>query len=320
MAWITEYITKKGRRYLVSERVNGVIKSRAAGPTKSVAIDIRNKWESDSARIHAGLMQESRTIEEAIAEYLNVCAKGNKKVSIIRNALRPLESAYGDLNVSEIMQKHIERIVTALLVEEGRKPAGINVTIRNVKTFLFFCKRQGYVEKNVVAGKDGVKELKAPSVARFLTRHELTVFLRGSSRKLRKALVILLYTGMRRGELLDLKPHDFDGDTVFIHKTKTGSARRIAVQEKVKRLLPSVIGEWKLHAFKSAFARTVKRWGLGRIRAHDFRHTFASAYLKSGGTLADLKEILGHKTMTALIIYAHFQPTYLDERMRKVRV
>jgi integrase len=49
----------------------------------------------------------------------------------------------------------------------------------------------------------------------------------------------------------------------------------------------------------------VKRAGLVDFHFHDLRHTFASQVLLNGGTLKDVQELLGHKTMTMTLRYNH---------------
>ncbi|MBW1699358.1 MAG: tyrosine-type recombinase/integrase [Deltaproteobacteria bacterium] len=41
------------------------------------------------------------------------------------------------------------------------------------------------------------------------------------------------------------------------------------------------------------------------FRFHDLRHTFASQVLLHRGDLKDIQELLGHKTMTMTLRYAH---------------
>jgi hypothetical protein len=45
-----------------------------------------------------------------------------------------------------------------------------------------------------------------------------------------------------------------------------------------------------------------------RMRFHDLRHTMASNFLSNGGTLQELKEILGHSSLQVTEMYAHFVP------------
>ena len=49
----------------------------------------------------------------------------------------------------------------------------------------------------------------------------------------------------------------------------------------------------------------MKRAGVVDFQFHDLRHTFASQLLLKGGTLKDIQELLGHKTMTMTLRYAH---------------
>ena len=54
-------------------------------------------------------------------------------------------------------------------------------------------------------------------------------------------------------------------------------------------------------AFKAALIRA----GIQDFRFHDLRHTAASHLVMRGASLKDVQEILGHKTMTMTLRYAH---------------
>jgi site-specific recombinase XerD len=54
-----------------------------------------------------------------------------------------------------------------------------------------------------------------------------------------------------------------------------------------------------------AFRKHQKRYGLTDITPHTLRHTFCTVYLRGGGSLARLKNMTGHSTLTALQGYVH---------------
>jgi integrase len=61
----------------------------------------------------------------------------------------------------------------------------------------------------------------------------------------------------------------------------------------------------RFDSVKNLFNPAVKRTGIVDFRFHDLRHTFASQLLMKGGTLKDVQELLGHKTMIMTLRYAH---------------
>jgi integrase len=61
----------------------------------------------------------------------------------------------------------------------------------------------------------------------------------------------------------------------------------------------------RIDGLKAGFIAAVKRAELADFTFHDLRHTFASQVLLRGGDLKDIQELLGHKTMTMTLRYAH---------------
>ena len=56
---------------------------------------------------------------------------------------------------------------------------------------------------------------------------------------------------------------------------------------------------------KKSFKTALKDAEIHDFRFHDLRHTFAIQVLMRGGALKDVQELLGHKTMTMTLRYAH---------------
>ena len=318
MAWIEEYQTEKGIRYRVGWRENGRIRRRKAGPLRKTAIDIRNEIEDQQAK---GFFHDQTLVNARLDEYLSVCQKTKKErtFEIAKSALNEFEDKFGAYPLSEITQSNLEQFKYSLI--NSRKINGVNIIIRNIKTFFKYCQSNGYLNENPALG---IKQFKPQKVARFLSRDEIAKLYKASSPKIRRAIFCLLYTGMRIGELLNLKQVDLTPEGLIIHETKTGRSRAIALSPRVRRIVQSVINlsftRYVLEeGFRYAVRKLNKTSNFGRLRLHDLRHTWASAYLKNGGTLADLQRNGGWASLSMLQVYVHFQKVYLDERMARVR-
>ena len=66
-----------------------------------------------------------------------------------------------------------------------------------------------------------------------------------------------------------------------------------------------------MDGLNNGFKAALKRAGIEDFRFHDLRHTFASHFVMRGGDLKALQEILGHKTLTMTMRYAHHCPESL---------
>lgn len=54
----------------------------------------------------------------------------------------------------------------------------------------------------------------------------------------------------------------------------------------------------------------MERRGIKDFHFHDLRHTFASHLVMAGVDITTIKELLGHKTLTMTLRYAHLAPSH----------
>jgi integrase len=153
---------------------------------------------------------------------------------------------------------------------------------------------------------------------RFLNEDEIKSLLDACPTYLRSIAECAIMTGMRRGEILSLKWDQVRNGFIYLEKTKTNEARQIPISDDLDRIFKGIRKDQHLtsmHVFtymgeraqeiKRSFKSALKRAGIQDFRFHDLRHTFASQVLLKGGSLKDIQELLGHKTMTMTLRYSH---------------
>ena len=149
-------------------------------------------------------------------------------------------------------------------------------------------------------------------------------------------------TGMRRGEILDLRWRqvDFLGGKLTARQrdSRTKKKRTIGMTSLVRKALLQIRGRVDTKTFKMTdrvFPYTSwevrKEWEatLSRCRGipdekkpevcfQVLRHTFASLAVQSGVTLEELMKILGHKNFKTVLRYAKFAPDVGVAPMKKL--
>ena len=155
---------------------------------------------------------------------------------------------------------------------------------------------------------------------RILTMTELQTVIDNAQPLLRDIVVAALNTGMRRGELLNLKwTHvNLEEGIIIVEKTKTNKIRHIPLNAVMKELLSQRCldragSEYVFRNprtgrpivdIKSGWKTLLRNCGIENFRFHDLRHCFASyALAHGGGNLSDLKEVLGHEKITTTSRY-----------------
>lgn len=133
------------------------------------------------------------------------------------------------------------------------------------------------------------------------------------------AIRLLLFTGARVNEILTLRwdSVDLEGACLHLHDSKTGqkdvmlNAPALEVLANLPRidLNPFVIvgkqpGSHWVNLSKP-WQRIRSRAGLGDVRIHDLRHSFASVAVSSGMGLPIVGALLGHRESSTTQRYAH---------------
>lgn len=138
-----------------------------------------------------------------------------------------------------------------------------------------------------------------------------------------EAVIVLIYTGMRRGELLNLRPTDVDLNTgiVMIYGTegkgtKNGKIRSVPMTNAVRGVLQSrrkgatcfdLTESQMRHAWDSMRAHLGLR-GDKDFTLHVCRHTTASRLVQKGVSVPVVKDWLGHSNIATTMRYAHLYP------------
>lgn len=159
---------------------------------------------------------------------------------------------------------------------------------------------------------------------RYLEKEEISRLLANCSKHLKPIVVLALNTGMRKGEILNLKWQDIDYRRGIIHllDTKNREKREIPLNEMAKTALirtskhpnsPYVFCNKNGKPFgeiRKSFFTALKKSDIINFKFHDLRHTFASHLVMSGIDLNTVRELLGHKSLKMTLRYAHLSPHY----------
>lgn len=142
---------------------------------------------------------------------------------------------------------------------------------------------------------------------------------------LKPMVLVSLNTGMRRGELFDLKwsAVNFDTKTITVAgaTTKTSDTRHIPMNQETLGVLeawkkqvsksPYVFsgqGGGRFEDVKSAWLKLLERAKIDGFRWHDMRHDFASRLVMAGVPLNTVRDLLGHADIKMTLRYAHLAP------------
>lgn len=187
----------------------------------------------------------------------------------------------------------------------------------------------GEIESNPLAGFKKLNQ-KGSIRKRYLHPEEIKALLEASASikktMLLPAVLLALYVGRRRGEILGLKKRDYDRKNgyLYLRKTKKGEPDQIPVPPAAQRILDKLCDEARcdwlfpnrqlngpVADIDAAFQRAKRNAGITDFRFHDIRHTAISYMIMAGVDYFTIAQLAGHTTPTMIEQrYGHLSPKH----------
>lgn len=125
----------------------------------------------------------------------------------------------------------------------------------------------------------------------------------------------------------------FKAWVILLELTKNGEKRDIPINDDLRVLFQGMTRRLDTpHIFfdsatgkpfkdiKRSFSTALKKSGINDFRFHDTRHTFASHLVMAGVDITTVSRLLGHKTLTMTLRYAHLAPDHLIKAVNMLNI
>ncbi len=226
--------------------------------------------------------------------------------------IRPKES-------SEINSDDMVRFVNEYVI-----PRGLSYTFQNqvINAAKLFFRHVYKAELDVETFERPRREHRLPNV---LSRNEVKQIIEVPTNTKHRVMLSLIYAcGLRRSELLNLKPGDIDSQrgVLLIKQSKGKKDRIVPISEKLIGILREYYkcykpekylfeGQVKGEQYSASSMQKVLREACDKagiqkpVTLHWLRHSYATHLLESGTDLRFIQEQLGHSSSKTTEIYTH---------------
>lgn len=281
-----------------------------------------DEWRAEYERIHtqyaAGNVEKAPPAKGSFAA-LWVDYAGSKKFAKLvkgtqdnyRRSIEPLVKDFGHMPIATLESKHIQRWTDEL----EDTPRTANALLTTLRLLLNYGMKRGMVKDNQALLVDPTRYKKKPY--RPWSDKEIDIMTGPEAGDGALPVLLGLYTAQRRGDVLAMKWTAYDGETIAVKQSKTGTELAIPVHPILRAALDMEPRRseyictrpdgkpWRASHFSHSFAKARERLGLSdSLHFHGLRHTAASRLAEAGCSHAEIQAITGHKTIAMVAHYA----------------
>lgn len=242
-----------------------------------------------------------------------------QQISVL-NKVRSFQSPMYFYSITEElvsdMKVHLKKI--------GNKPITIATTIKSFKKYLHIANKRGIVTPvkfDEIKNKSfrGNRSVLMPDELQRLYDYYKSPFINDTYKMILRKFLFSCFTGLRYSDVVKITDENIIADNIAFVSEKTGKFQRFKLNDTAQSFLhpDEFLGK---HITNQAINRELKfiakAAGITTLMTyHVSRHTFATNFLMSGGTVENLQKILGHSSVEETMIYVHIVEQIVDAQI-----
>ncbi|MDD2962854.1 MAG: site-specific integrase [Bacteroidales bacterium] len=286
----------------------------------------RAETASDQTNVPVVTGQKEGAVDETIVsdllqfrQWLEHKRYSPSTINTYLHAIREFLVFTGGKPPHEITNADMVKFVTDHVIANGLSYSYQNQTINAAKLF-FSVVHGARLEPDTLQRPRPQHRL--PNV---LSKEEVKAVLEALTNQKHRAMLSLIYgCGLRRSELLNLKPEDVDSRRHLLHiiNAKGKKDRVVPLSDKLIAMLREYFQAWKPRVWLFEGQKAGEQYSetslqqvlkFARTKAdipkpvtlHWLRHSYATHLLEAGTDLRYIQELLGHKSSRTTEIYTH---------------
>lgn len=225
-------------------------------------------------------------------------------------------------HIHEVTSDDIQAFLASM---EGRgyTPKSISRKLNSTRTFYRFLKVNEYITDDPsLIVKHPKYELNPPRVLSPLEYRALRDST-SSDPRIYAIVELLLQTGIRIGELANIRMDDVSDGALKVRPFEGHPERAVPLNKRAKEALKRYLAArsnsnddhyfvtktgrpFLVRNIRDAIERYFKKAGIENAKINDLRHTFVAHHLKNGVSMVFLSKILGHKRLSSTERYLQY--------------